>query len=413
MPDVFPIDHLCEISTITRIYTEFLHRRHGRIFRATRRRQDTMPRQRFGVGIVGVEPGRSWAARGHIPALRALSETFDIIGVANTSKASAEAAAAATGLPRAFADVAELVAAPEIDIVTVAVKVPPHLEIVKAAIGAGKHVYCEWPLGNGLAEPEEMAALARATGILGVVGTQARVAPEIEYLRHLIADGFVGEVLSTTLVARGGALQGGGSIPEKKTWAYLLDRANGATLLTIPVGHTLAALSDVFGEVTEVSSVLAVRRPTALAIDTKETLSVTAPDQVLVCGLFATGVPISIHFVGGAARDGHGLFWEIHSTAGDIRVFGPSGHTQMVELSLKGARGEERMFKPLEVPASYRAGWPKDVEPGNVARMYARMARDLRDGTRTAPSFDDAVAVHRIIAAIENAAESGSRVVLT
>src|SRR5919204_1973920 len=162
-----------------------------------------MPKQRFGVGIVGVEPGRSWAARGHIPALRALSDTFEIIGVANTSKASAEAAAAATGLPRAFANVAELVAAPEVDIVTVAVRVPPHLEIVKAAIGAGKHVYCEWPLGNGLAEAEEMAALARAQGVLGVVGTQARVAPEIEYLRNLIAGGFVGEVLSTTLVARG------------------------------------------------------------------------------------------------------------------------------------------------------------------------------------------------------------------
>ena len=69
-----------------------------------------MPKQRFGVGILGVEPGRSWAARGHIPALRVLPETFEIIGVANTSKASAEAAAAATGLPRAFADVAELVA---------------------------------------------------------------------------------------------------------------------------------------------------------------------------------------------------------------------------------------------------------------------------------------------------------------
>ena len=218
-----------------------------------------MPGQRFGVGIVGVEPGRSWAVRGHLPALRALSKTFEIVGVANTSRASAAAAAAATGLPRAFADVAELVAAPEVDIVTVAVKVPPHLEIVKAAVNAGKHVYCEWPLGNGLAEAEEMAALVRAKGILGVVGTQARVAPEIEYLRHLIADGFVGDVLSTTLVARGGALQGGGSIPDKKTWAYLLDRSNGATLLTIPVGHTLAALRDVFGDVAEVSSVLAVR----------------------------------------------------------------------------------------------------------------------------------------------------------
>jgi predicted dehydrogenase len=372
-----------------------------------------MPGQRFGVGIVGVEPGRSWAARSHIPALRFLSETFELIGLANTSKASAEAAAAATGLPRAFADVAELVAAPEVDIVTVAVKVPPHLEIVKAAIDAGKHVYCEWPLGNGLAEAELMASLARAKGVLGVVGTQARVAPEIEYLRHLIADGFVGDVLSTTLVARGGALQAGGTIPDERTFAYLLDRINGATLLTIPVGHTLAALRDVFGDVADVSSVLAVRRPVALVVDTGAILPVTAPDQVLVSGRFATGVPVSIHYRGGAARDGDGLFWEIHGTRGDIRVSGPSGHTQMVRLSLKGARGEEKTFRPLEVPASYRAGWPEDVEPGNVARVYARMARDLRDGSSTAPSFDDAVAVHRIIAAIETSAESGNRIALT
>jgi predicted dehydrogenase len=368
-----------------------------------------MSGQRFGVGIVGVEPGRSWAARGHIPALRALPETFEIVGLANTSKASAEAAAAATGLPRAFADVAELVAAPEVDIVTVAVKVPPHLQIVKAAIGAGKHVYCEWPLGKDLAEAEQMAALAQAKGVLGVVGTQARVAPEIEYLRHLIGDGFVGDVLSTTLVARGGALQGGGSIPDKKTWGYLLDRSNGATLLTIPLGHTLAALRDVFGEVAEVSSVLAVRRGAALAVDTGEMIPATAPDQVLVSGVFASGVPISIHYRGGAARNDEGLFWEIHGTDGDIHVSGPSGHTQMVQLSLKGARGEEKVFRPLQVPASYRSGWPDDVEPGNVARLYARMARDLREGTRLAPSFEDAVAVHRIIAAIEKAAESGSR----
>jgi predicted dehydrogenase len=368
-----------------------------------------MTGQRFKIGIVGLQPGRSWAARAHVPALRALSDSFEIVGVANTSRASAEAAAAAMGLPRAFADVAELVAAPEVDIVAVTVKVPPHLEIVKAAIAAGKHVYCEWPLGNGLAEAEEMAALARTRRILGVVGTQARVAPEIEYLRWLIADGFVGEVLSTSLVACGGALQGGGTISDKKTYGYLLDRANGATLLTIPVGHTLAALRDVFGEVAEVSAVLTTRRPTARAADTGETLPVSAPDQVLVSLVFASGVPLALHYRGGAARDGNGLAWEINGTAGDIRVSGPSGHTQMVQLSLAGARGAETAFRPLEVPASYRSGWPADVEPGNVARLYARMAQDLRDGTRTAPTFDDAVAVHRIIAAIETAAESGHR----
>jgi predicted dehydrogenase len=377
---------------------------------------NSMAGHRFKVGIVGVQPGRSWAARAHIPALRALSDSFEIIGLANTSRASGETAAAATGVARAFADVAELIAAPEVEIVTVTVKVPPHLEIVRAAIGAGKHVYCEWPLGNGLAEAEELAALARAKGVMGVVGTQARVAPEIEYLRHLIADGFIGEVLSTTLVARGGALQGGGSIPDKKLHGYLLDRANGATMLTIPVGHTLAALRDVLGEVAEVSAVLATRRATALVADTGETLPVSAPDQVLVSGVLASGAPISIHYRGGAARDGDGLLWEIHGTEGDIRISGPSGHMQMVQLSLTGARGEERAFRPLEVPAAYRSGWPEgveagDVEAGNVARLYARMARDLRDGTHAAPSFDDAVAVHRVIAAIERAAESGNRTV--
>jgi predicted dehydrogenase len=367
-----------------------------------------MTGQRIKIGIVGLQPGRSWAARAHIPALRALSEDYEIIGVANTSLASAEKAAAATGLPRAFADVAELIAAPEVDIVAVTVKVPHHLEIVKAAIGAGKHVYCEWPLGNGLAEAKELAALVRTRGVLGVVGTQARVAPEIEYLRYLIADGFVGEVLSTTLIARG---RGWGGVIDEKS-AYLLDRTNGATMLTIPMGHTLAALRDVLGEVAEVSAVSATRRTSALVAATGETLPVSAPDQVLVSGVLANGAPLSIHYRGGTPRDGDGLFWEINGTDGDIRVSGPSGHTQMVQLSLAGARGEEKVFRPLAVPASYRSGWPEDVVPGNVARIYARMARDLRESTRSAPTFEDAVAVHRIIDAIERAAESGSRTMI-
>lgn len=366
-----------------------------------------MAEGRFRVGIVGLQPGRSWASRAHIPALRALPDDFEIAGVANTSRASAEAAAATSGIARAFSDVADLVASPDIDIVAVTVKVPHHLKIVKAAIDAGKHVYCEWPLGNGLAEAEEMAAMAAAKGVLGVVGTQARVAPEIEYLGKLIADGFVGEVLSTTLVGRGRGW--GAAIDSKRIGAYLLDRANGATMLTIPLGHTLAALRDVLGDVVELSAVLATRRRSVLALDTGETLPMNAPDQVLVSGLLETGAPISIHYRGGQARGEVGLLWVINGTEGDIRVTGPSGHAQMVQLTLEGARGDERALKPLEVPASYRSGFPDDVIPGNVARVYARMAADLKHGTRTAPSFDDAVEVHRLIAAIESAAESGSR----
>jgi len=179
---------------------------------------------------------RAGAGRPEVISLRCarLPESFDIVGVANTSLESSQAAAAAMSLPKAYAECAEMVSAPEIDIVTVTVKVAHHLEIVRAAIEAGKHVYCEWPLGNGLAEAEETRRDRPGQGQLGVIGTQARVAPEIEYLKQLIADGFVGEVLSTTLIARGGGW--GGVIPQQKDNAYLLDKAGGATMLTIPVG---------------------------------------------------------------------------------------------------------------------------------------------------------------------------------
>ena len=49
-----------------------------------------MTEQRFRVGIVGLEPGRGWAARAHVPALRALSDNYEIVGVANTSLTSAQ-----------------------------------------------------------------------------------------------------------------------------------------------------------------------------------------------------------------------------------------------------------------------------------------------------------------------------------
>ncbi|MEP9398651.1 hypothetical protein [Mesorhizobium sp. KR2-14] len=169
---------------------------------------------------------------------------------------------------------------------------------MKAAIGAGKHVHCEWPLGNRLAEAEAMAGLARGKGVLGVIGTQARVAPEIEHLRRLITDRFVGEVPSTTLIGSGGTW--GPEVDQAN--AYVLDRANGATMLTIPFGHTMAAVQAVLGEVAELSARLATRRTAAPVVETGETRPMTAPDQVLIEGVLASGAPISVHYRGGVPR---------------------------------------------------------------------------------------------------------------
>ena len=363
-----------------------------------------MVKKKLGVGIVGLQPGRSWAAVAHVPALRSLPDDFEIVGVANSSPESAEAAAAACGLPRGFASVDELLACPEVDVVAVTVKVPHHFELVRQAIAAGKHVYCEWPLGNGLEEARELARLAAARGVIGVVGTQARVAPEILYLRQLVAEGFVGEVLSTTLVGSGMIL---GPTVEPRS-IYLLDRSNGANMLTIPVGHTLAAVQDVLGPIENVSARLVNRRTSAQVDGEDRTVPMTSHDQVLVEALLASGAPLALHYRGGMPK-GIGFLWEIHGTDGGLQVTAANGHAQMVQLSLSGARGSERDLQPIPVPAPFYEGLPEEVRARNVAAMYARMAADIRDGTRSAPDFADAVALHRVIAAIEQSSDEGCR----
>src|SRR5256714_5530470 len=158
-----------------------------------------MSESMLGVGIIGVNPIRGWAATAHIPALRALPN-YEIRALSAHSPESARAAGEAFGVSGVFSDHEQLVTQPDIDLVAVTVKVPHHRELVCAALAAGKAVYCEWPLGRDLDDARAMAALAAEQGVRTVAGLQARQAPAIEHVQALLSDGYVGEVLSTTMV---------------------------------------------------------------------------------------------------------------------------------------------------------------------------------------------------------------------
>src|SRR6266480_3215461 len=158
-----------------------------------------MPESTLGVGIIGVNPDRGWAATAHIPALRALPN-YEIRALSAHSAESARAAGEAFGVSVVFSDHEQLVIQPDIDLVAVTVKVPHHRELASAALAAGKAVYCEWPLGRDLDDARAMATLAAERGVRTVVGLQARQAPAIEFVQELLGDGYVGEVLSTTMI---------------------------------------------------------------------------------------------------------------------------------------------------------------------------------------------------------------------
>src|SRR5437016_3652997 len=319
--------------------------------------------KRIRVGIIGANPDRGWAAQAHIPALRSLSDDFEITALSTSRRESADAAGKLFGVPAAFDNHQDLVNSPAVDVVAVTVKVPYHLELATAALEAGKAVYCEWPLGNGLNEAETLAALAKKQGVLAVAGLQARSAPAVAYVRDLVEHGYVGEVLSTTLIGSG---MGWGPTVEPFN-AYLNDKKNGATMLSIALGHATDALCYCLSEVRELSATMAIRRQTFAIAGTGESKPMNANDQVAVSGLLEGGPAFSIHYRGGVSR-GTNLLWEINGSEGDLQLTATGGQAQTGELDVRRGKGDRSTLELLPVPAQYRWAPPQAQGPStNVA----------------------------------------------
>jgi predicted dehydrogenase len=130
----------------------------------------TQEQEQIRVGIVGADTKASWAKVSHVPAIRGLPGVR-LAAMATRSERSAREAAEAFGADRWFSDPFAMIRDDRIDVVTIAVKVPAHRELVLTALEAGKAVYCEAPLGCSVAETQEMVRAARSQHGDRVAGT--------------------------------------------------------------------------------------------------------------------------------------------------------------------------------------------------------------------------------------------------
>lgn len=351
------------------------------------------------LGIVGatVTPGGSgWGANAHVPALRALPD-YELKAACTAHAETARASAEAFGAELAFHDFDAMVASPEVDMVSVVVRVPGHKALVDKALQAGKAVYCEWPLGRTLAEAEAMAELARSRGLRSAVGLQARSDPAVTHARDLVRDGYVGEVLAVRLssISQTISERGNGRI-----WQG--DRRNGANTLTIQAGHAIDALCFVVGELEEVSARLATRTTEWRNTETGETMKVDSPDWISVSGRFEGGAEASF-LTATVPFNPSGNRFEIYGREGTLVLSGGALNTGPTQLA--GARGKDALA-PIEPPAGLRAvgeGLPEGP-PRNVGQAYARFAAALAAGELFHPDFDHAVRRHTLIEAIERSA---------
>ena len=358
--------------------------------------------QKLKVGLIGANADRGWARVAHVAAIRAV-ETLELTAVATRNQASADAAAKALGVPRAFADAGEMIHDPDIDLVSVVVRTPGHSDLVKAAIAAGKPVFCEWPLGANLAQAEAMAGAAKAAGVQTAIGLQGRSSPSLLQLKRLVADGYVGRILSTTLLVSD--MFSTGEVDQAN--AYMLDVRNGANPLTIHGGHVLDALTDVLGEFATVAAVTRTSRPQVTVPETGETVRSTSPDQIAIAGLLADGAVASVQIRAGKPID-EALLWEIQGDLGVLRVRSGVPFVHWLPLSIEGARGGSPL-RLLGPPPSDAFSAGETASPGphwTLARLYADFAQGVLSGQQIVAGFEQARIRHGLIDKIERSARA-------
>jgi predicted dehydrogenase len=357
-----------------------------------------MTTKRIRVGILGVHPDKGWATLAHVPALRSLSADYEIVALTSNSYENARRAAQKLDIPHALATTAELVTHPEVDLVVVTVKVSNHFELATAVISAGKAVYCEWPLGVDLEQAEAIATLARSKNVHTTIGLQTRAAPVFNYVRDMIRGGYVGDVISTTLIGSG--ISWGESLEER--FRYAADSKSGAGMLHVTFAHSLdAVLYALDAGFEKLSANLTIRRATTRMAESGDIVALRTPDQIVVSGTLTSGAFLATHFRGGLSK-GTNFHWEINGSKGDLIVTSPVGYVGVGGFRLQGVN--EHTLQDLTIPPEYGDASPTRGVEENVALLYERLATDLSAESHLSPSFEDAVALHRLIDRIERGA---------
>ncbi len=354
------------------------------------------------AGIIGIG---NWGRYGHVPVLQFLPD-FEIVAVASRRRESAEKLAQDIGASHAFTDANALINHPEVDLVIVLPPAPQHAEYVRAAIAAGKDVYCEWPLTTKIEDTEDLLAKAQTAGIRHSVGLQRRMGPSARYVRDLLAQGYVGQIRSVRMHVSMNYFQGRRS--TDLAWTVLPE--NFSHILSIYGGHFLDMLFHVVGAPQTVSAIVTPQFPAITLIETGETFANRTPDQVVAIGTLARGGVFSIQIEGGK-RNNSGLQIDITGMEGDLKISNPLSFTNHEDNLVEGSQGNGESLKVLTVPTSCQSLPSSNLDASvlDLAYLYSAFAKDREAQARTAPDFADAVRLHKLINLISEASASGTK----
>jgi predicted dehydrogenase len=377
------------------------------------------------VGMVGY----AFMGAAHSQAWRTVNRAFDLplsarmSVVSGRDTAKVAAAAGKLGWAEYTTDWRDIVAREDIDLVDICSPGDTHAEIALAALAAGKHVLCEKPLANTVAEAREMAAAAaqaQTQGVRTMCGFNYRRVPAVALMREFVAAGRIGTLRHVRAVYLQDwivdpafplvwrlqkEIAGSGALGD--IGAHIVDLTQYVSGQSIT---TVSALTETFVKSrplpTESSGLSAAGNGTAMG-------DVTVDDAALFLARLDGGAVATYEATRFATGRKNGLRVELNGSLGSL-VF---DFEQMNELEFyDGTRpSAEQGFARIivtEPEHPYMSAWWPAGHPIGYEHTFTHEVRDLiadiaaeRNPT---PSFADALQVQLVLDAVERSAGSGA-----
>ena len=375
----------------------------------------------LGVGMIGY----SFMGAVHSHAWRTVGRVFDL-GVdadmrviCGRNEEAVTAAAAKYGWQSAETDWRAVIARDDIDIIDVCTPGSSHEEIAVAALNAGKHVICEKPLANTVAEAERMAAAAQASTGKSMVAFNYRRVPALAYARELVRQGRLGRIFHVRAVY----LQDWIIDPEfPLVWRLVKEEAGSGALGDLGA-HIVDAAQFVTGsQITNVSGELRTfidERPlvgeTHLLEATKsaERGKVTVDDAALFLANFDNGAVGTFEATRFASGRKNGMAIEVNGEKASLRFeFESMNELWVHDHTVDGKDAGFRRVMVTESDHPYVEGW---WPPGHVLGYDHTFTHEFRDfvldivnDRAPEPSFADGLYVQRVLDAVERSAQAQS-----
>lgn len=364
------------------------------------------------IGVVGA----NWTLKAHAPAWNRIPGC-EVTALCTTRPETAEPAAKAAGIAKAYWDIDAMTSDPDLDVIVVGTPPVSRFDIVMSALNAGKHVYNCLPFATTSARATTMRDAQRAAGLVGVVDAQFRWLPAIRYMKDLIGQGALGDMIQATVeIQMPLARHDGFHYPvaahsgAMEPYHWLADSRMGGSAWRNFGSHALLNLTWLFGDIADiVGDTRTVLKEWTLP--TGHRLQPDTADAAMALVRFKEGGFANIN-TGWCKPDSQTYRLEVWGTHGRFlatdNAFGDAPTTTLYYGDARPRTRGTLSGGLLDIPESYfeipgvglsKADCPPFVMP--MTAMFSDMAAAIREGREGSPSFSEAAHAHQAVEALE------------